>query len=151
MPRKDQIYMDTKKETLISTQPYLIRAIRDWAIDNDLTPQLLIDAETEGVVVPSGYTQDGKILLNVHQSAVDSLELGNEIISFSARFASVSRAVRFPVRSVLAVFAKENGHGYYFRESEVVSGMEDDITSGGQSEVVSISGEVKQPHLYVVK
>ena len=68
MPRKDQIHMDTKKETLISTQPYLIRAIRDWAIDNDFTPQLLIDVETEGVVVPSGYTQDGKILLNVHQS-----------------------------------------------------------------------------------
>lgn len=143
--------MDTKKDTLNSTQPYLIRAIRDWAIDNNFTPQLLIDVDTEGVVVPAGYTQDGKILLNVHQSAVDSLELGNEIISFSARFGGVSRAVRFPVRSVLAVFAKENGHGYYFRESEVGSGMEEDVTSVGESEIVSKPEEVKQPHLYVVK
>ena len=76
--------MDKKKETLISTQPYLIRAIWDWTTDNGLTPQLLVDVEVEGVVVPSGYTQDGKILFNVNNSAVDSLELGNEIISFSA-------------------------------------------------------------------
>ena len=151
MDRKYQINMDKKKETLISTQPYLIRAIWDCTVDNGLTPQLLVDVEVEGVVVPSGYTQDGKILFNVNNSAVDSLELGNEIISFSARFGGVSQAVRFPVRSVLAVFARENGHGYYFRESEIGSEIEDNVTSVGESQGISEPAEVKQPHLYVVK
>ena len=100
--------MDPKDDPLITTRPYLIRAIREWAMDNGLTPQLLVDANAEGIVIPRGHAQNGKIVLNVHTRAVKALELGNEFITFSARFSGTSHAINLPIQSVLAIFAREN-------------------------------------------
>ena len=110
--------MDPKDDQLIPTRPYLIRAIREWAMDNGLTPQLLVDASVDGIVIPEGDVQDGKIVLNVHTQAVKALELGNEFITFSARFRGTSHAINLPIRSVLAVFARENRQGIFFQEEE---------------------------------
>lgn len=110
--------MDPKDDQLIPTRPYLIRAIREWAMDNGLTPQLLVDAGVDGIVIPEGHVQDGKIILNVHTQAVKTLELGNDYITFSARFGGTSHAVNLPIQSVLAVFARENGQGIFFQEEE---------------------------------
>jgi len=41
--------MENDNVSLTSTRPYLIRAIRDWVVDNGLTPQILVDATVEGV------------------------------------------------------------------------------------------------------
>ena len=76
-----------------SNRPYLIRAIRDWAIDNHLTPQLLVNATVSGVEVPSEFVENGQIVLNVSPHAADNLDMGNDFISFSARFQGVSRSV----------------------------------------------------------
>ena len=111
--------MDPKDDQLIPTRPYLIRAIRDWAMDNGLTPQLLVDAGVDGIVIPRNHVQDGKIVLNVHTQAVKALELGNEFITFSARFGGTSHAINLPIQSVLAVFARENGQGMFFQEAEL--------------------------------
>ncbi len=116
--------MDPKDDQLIPTRPYLIRAIRDWAMDNRLTPQLLVDAGVDGIVIPGSHVQDGKIVLNVHTQAVKALELGNEFITFSARFGGVARAINLPIHSVLAVFARENGQGIFFQEEETQHQME---------------------------
>ena len=37
--------------TPISTKPYLIRAIYEWSIDNGFTPQILVSAESPGVIL----------------------------------------------------------------------------------------------------
>jgi stringent starvation protein B len=99
-----------------STRPYLIRAIFDWALDNGLTPHLLVDEAVAGVKIPPGYAQDGKITLNIHPNAVHELELGKEWIMFSARFSGRSMAVEIPVAAVLAVFARENRQGFFFQQ-----------------------------------
>ena len=116
--------MDPKDDQLIPTRPYLIRAIRDWAMDNGLTPQLLVDAGVDGIVIPRSHVRDGKIVLNVHTQAVKALELGNEFITFSARFGGNSHAINLPIQSVLAVFARENGQGIFFQEEETQHQME---------------------------
>ena len=116
--------MDSKDDQLIPTRPYLIRAIRDWAMDNRLTPQLLVDAGVDRVVIPGSHVRDGKIVLNVHTQAVKALELGNEFISFSARFGGTSHAINLPIQSILAVFARENGQGIFFQEEETQHQME---------------------------
>ena len=36
---------------MISTRPYLLRAIYQWTVDNELTPQLLVDASYPDVVI----------------------------------------------------------------------------------------------------
>jgi stringent starvation protein B len=46
--------------------------------------------------------------------AVADLDLGNERISFKARFSGASHAVTFPVSAILAVYAQENGQGMMF-------------------------------------
>ena len=40
---------------MTSNRPYLIRAIYDWIVDNDLTPYLLVNAEFVGVEVPQEH------------------------------------------------------------------------------------------------
>ncbi|MFY9973656.1 MAG: ClpXP protease specificity-enhancing factor SspB, partial [Chromatiaceae bacterium] len=55
---------------LTSTRPYLVRALYEWILDNDLTPHLLVDAEYPGTQVPAEFVQDGQIVLNIAPSAV---------------------------------------------------------------------------------
>ena len=99
---------------LTSNRPYLIRAMYDWISDNGLTPYLLVDARGDGVHVPPGAVKDGQVVLNVAVRAVSDLELGNQLISFMARFSGVSHQVSVPVAAVLAIYAQENGQGMMF-------------------------------------
>lgn len=99
-------------------RPYLIRAVHEWLLDNECTPYLLVSAEVPGVDVPDRYVQEGKVILNISPQAVESLLLGNEEISFTARFSGVAQAVTIPVNAVLAIYAKENGRGMMFSEEE---------------------------------
>ena len=101
-----------------SNRPYLIRALYDWIVDNDMTPHLLVDAEGNGVVVPQQFVQDGRIVLNISPGAVQDLEIGNQEILLSARFGGMAMDVRVPPRAVLGIYAKENGRGMLFPEEE---------------------------------
>jgi len=101
-------------DKLSSNRPYLVRAMYDWISDNGLTPYLLVDAQVDGVRVPTSAVKDGQIVLNVAVRAVSALELGNQAIRFQARFAGVSQQVEVPVPAVLAIYAHENGQGMMF-------------------------------------
>ncbi len=101
-----------------SLKPYLIRAIYEWVVDNSLTPYLLVNAELEGTFVPRAYVQDGRIVLNLRPEAVQALVLGNDEIVFNARFGGAPMQVQVPIRSVLAIYAQENGRGMIFDEDE---------------------------------
>ena len=70
-------------------RPYLLRALHEWISDSGDTPHLVVDAGVEGVLVPQQYVKDGKIVLNVSHSATQFLNLGNEAVSFEARFGGV--------------------------------------------------------------
>lgn len=98
------------------SRPYLVRAIHDWIVDNDLTPQLVVNADTDGVQVPAQFVQDGKIVLNISSKAVRNLQLGNEWIEFIARFGGAPYDVVLPTSAVLAVYARETGVGMAFQE-----------------------------------
>lgn len=103
-------------EEMTTSRPYLLRAIYEWIVDNNLTPYLLVNAAVEGVVVPEQYIEDGKIILNVNPSAVQNLLLANEAVSFSARFSGASMDLYIPIHAVLAVYARENGRGMVFND-----------------------------------
>lgn len=95
-------------------RPYLVRAFYDWLVDNDLTPHLVVDATLPGVKVPMEFVSDGQIVLNIAPRAVGNLELGNEAISFSARFSGRPHSVIVPLYAVMALYARENGAGTMF-------------------------------------
>ncbi|MCB1787754.1 MAG: ClpXP protease specificity-enhancing factor [Chromatiaceae bacterium] len=103
---------------MTSNRPYLIRALYDWLVDNELTPYLLVDADRESVHVPSRYVEEGRIVLNVSPSAVRDLQLGNELIAFEARFGGSAFAISLPPDAVLGVYARENGKGMLFPEDD---------------------------------
>ncbi len=103
---------------MTSNRPYLVRAFYQWLVDNSLTPYLLVDVNSSEVEVPQQYIEGDRITLNINPSAVRNLDLGNEYISFNARFAGKPMDVLFPVSSVLGIYAQENGSGMLFPEEE---------------------------------
>lgn len=113
------------------SRPYLIRALYEWIVDNDLTPYLLVDAAGEMVQVPRGYVQDGKIVLNVAPRAVRALQLGNDRVEFHARFGGVETAISVPVYAVLAIYAQENGQGMVFTADDGGDSPPPETPAGG--------------------
>ena len=101
-----------------STKPYLLRAIFEWAEDNGLTPQVLVNAETPGVEVPLKHVVDGQIVLNISSAAVQLHVMDNDCLSFSARFSGVEQDIFLPMNAILAIFARENSQGIFFEETE---------------------------------
>lgn len=117
-----------------STKPYLIRAIHEWCADQGLTPYLTVsvDATTR---VPREFVKDNQIVLNVGLEATHQLLMGNEEISFQARFGGRSFPVVVPVERVAAIYARENGEGMAFEVTEtpaVDAPPADEKLKGGQ-------------------
>lgn len=101
-----------------SRRPYLIRAIYEWTLDNNLTPHLLVAADRPDVIVPRAYVQDGRIALNIAPLAVQGFDPTRDPLVFSARFGGRSFDISVPTGAVIAVYARENGEGIAFGEPE---------------------------------
>lgn len=97
---------------------YLTRAVYDWTVDNALTPHVIVNAGAAGVRVPPGHSENGRIVLNIHPSAVHAFDFDRTGIRFSARFGGNSFAVDVPLGALLAIYAKENGQGVSFPERD---------------------------------
>jgi stringent starvation protein B len=108
--------------SLTSRRPYLLRAMHEWITDNGQTPHIVVDAAMEGVKVPPQHVKDGKIILNVSLSAAQGLSLGNEELSFRARFGGVSQDIVVPVAAVVGIYARESGQGMIFGDGEGPAG-----------------------------
>lgn len=102
-------------------RPYLLRAMHAWITDSGCTPHLVVDATREGVQVPQDFVQDGRIVLNISYSATSNLELGNDAVSFNARFGGTPRTVRVPLGAVLGIYARENGRGMIFSPEDLAA------------------------------
>jgi stringent starvation protein B len=97
----------------IPTKPYLLRALYEWCVDNGYTPHLAVKVDSR-TQVPTEYVRNGEITLNISPAAVHKLQMGNELVEFSARFSGVARQISVPVASVYALYARETGHGMTF-------------------------------------
>lgn len=136
---------------LSSSRPYLMRAIYEWLVDNQLTPHLIVNAEVKGVGVPTEFVNDGQIILNVVPRAVRDFKISNKEITFSARFSGVARHITLPIQAVEALYAAENGRGMVFEDDDelldnfdFIDDAEDDEGRGGKK-----SGRAS--HLRVIK
>ena len=87
-------------------------------LDNGFTPHLVVDAKRDGVRVPEAHVQDGKMVLNVSPSATRALVLGNDVVTFEARFGGVARELVIPVSAVLGIYARETGQGMIFSDDD---------------------------------
>ncbi len=105
-------------DNMSPSKPYMIRAIWEWVIDNELTPHIMVDALYPGTFVPQQFVKDGQIVLNVAPSAVVALDLDNAGISFNARFSGIAHDIYVPVGAVLGIYARENGRGMMFEPED---------------------------------
>ena len=140
---------------LTSTKPYMIRALHEWCMDNGLTPHLLVavNAQTR---VPMGYVKDGEIVLNLNYAATKDLLIGNEAITFSARFGGVSQNLYVPIEAVRGIFARENGQGMFFQAEAEASPRPEGIEPDAEASGAAVKPEKKpsadkKPSLKLVK
>jgi stringent starvation protein B len=131
---------------LSSRRPYLLRAMREWMLDNALTPHIIVDATAKNVVVPPGSVQAGRIVLNISDSAVSGLRLGNDALEFRARFGGARFDVRVPIDALIGIYARESGHGLLFAESDDAP-PSDSACDGGAAK----SPKPGRPTLKVIK
>ncbi len=141
-------------------RPYLLRAFYEWIVDNNCTPYLVVDATVAGVKVPLQHVKDGQIVLNISPGAVGNLLLGNDAVTFNARFSGNPFALYVPQRAVLAIYARENGAGTMFTPEEEwqedeLDDAETDIEEAAASDSPEPGPDDDKPkkgsHLRVVK
>ncbi len=144
------------------SRPYLLRALYEWVLDNNMTPHIAVDATLQGVQVPGQFVQDGQITLNIAPSAVQGLLIDDQGLSFSARFGGVPMNVYVPIIAVMAIFTRENGMGMGFgmepgiealleqaEQGAVLEEVKAEVAADEETEAPRNTG--KKPTLRVVK
>lgn len=99
--------------TVASTKPYLLRALYEWCADQGFTPYISVQVD-EHTLVPRQFVRDGQIVLNLGADAVQSLHMGNDLITCQARFGGAAQSLSIPIGNVAAIYARENGQGMAF-------------------------------------
>ena len=134
-----------------SKRPYLIRAMHEWMGDNGNTPHIVIDASVDGVTVPVEHVKDGKIILNISESAAHNLKLTNDSISFRARFGGVPFDVWVPMPAVLGIYARETGQGMIFSHDSDTTEHEEQNGYSPSQQADDIESSRARSHLRVIK
>ena len=123
----------------LSQTPYFIRALWEWCSDAGLSPQIVVHVD-ESTQVPQGFVVDGRIVLDISAEATNQLELGDEWITFQARFGTKVENIAIPVGNVLAIFAEETNQGMAFDldlHSESMSAEELETAERAESKFLS--------------
>lgn len=120
--------------------------MNEWMVDNLHTPHIVVDTSVDGVCVPAEHIKDGKIILNINDSAAHNLKLTNDAVSFRARFSGVPFDVWVPMQSVMGIYARETGQGMIFSHNAETA---DDMKS--EDVAADIEETRSRPHLTIVK
>ena len=120
--------------------------MHEWMGDNTHTPHIVVDTSVDGVSVPVEHIKDGKIILNISDTAAHNLKLTNDAVSFRARFSGEPFDVWVPMQSVLGIYARETGQGMIFsHDAETTEHIEPPEIQADVEETRS------RPHLTIVK
>lgn len=104
---------------LAPKRPYFIRAMHEWLTDNGFTPYLMVDATHTGLLAPTEYAQNGKLVLAISYQATNNLLIDNHGLSFQGRFGGVSKDIWVPMQAVIGIYAKEDpNEAWFFDPSE---------------------------------
>jgi stringent starvation protein B len=99
--------------------------------DNNETPLIVVDASHPDVIAPGEYADKGKLILNVSYSATSELHMGNDTVTFSARFNGRPMNLYVPVDAIMAIYGRESGEGMVLAIAENdLSAISDTARSG---------------------
>ena len=137
-----------QKSALPPKRPYLLRALHQWMTDNNQTPFVVVDAGYPGISVPEEHIQEGRITLNLSYSATSNLAMGNDDLSFDARFGGAARRLFVPLPAVLGIYARESGEGLVFPPDEYEAVADSPLT---EPDPDPVTPPPRRPSLKVVK
>ena len=103
---------------MTSRRPYLIKAMYDWIVDNEMTPYILVNANSPYADVPMAFVEDGHIVLDISPRATRGLLIEKDRIIFTAKFGGVPTQVSLAPYAVLAIYCKETNERMDFEEEE---------------------------------
>jgi len=116
---------------MATLRSYLISSTYEWIVSHNFTPYLLVDALTDGVIVPEEHIQDGRILLNASPSATQNIEISTNSIQFDVTFSGTPWHIVLPIESLLAIYAQETSQGLFSQPQDptllVNEGEEDQL------------------------
>lgn len=116
-------------------RPYLLRAMREWVLDNGWTPHVVVDVTRPGVAgVPPGRASDGRVVLDIGPLACPDLRIDDGFLWGSMRFGGVPATVTVPLPAVLAVYAAESMEGLVFPDENPESGEPGPPADGSPAE-----------------
>ena len=109
--------MQSEEQSNPSLRAHLLRAAHAWCTDYGHTPylQVLVD---EHVQVPLEHVQGGVIVLNVSFDSTNKLHIGDEWISFQARFNGAAREIMVPIDHVINLFSRQTQESYQAMSAE---------------------------------
>lgn len=89
-------------------RPYMVQAMYNWIVDNNLTPQISVNVNCPNIDLPLQYAQNGIIVLNIGPIAVRDFAMDHDAISFTARFGGVPHMVYVPMQAIIAIYPRED-------------------------------------------
>jgi stringent starvation protein B len=125
--------------------------MHEWMADNNNTPHIVVDAAVDGVTVPAEHIKDGKIILNISESAAHNLKLTNDAASFRARFGGVPFDVWVPMKSVLGIYARETGQGMIFSHDSDSAENAENTEQSATQQADDLESTRARSHLRVIK
>lgn len=96
---------------MLPLRPYLLNSLLEWIADNNQTPHIRVDTTKDGVSIPPGVDNNGKVVLDVSAQAISGLMVSNDSMVFSAKFGGRPFQVQVPMDAIEVVFSKESGMG----------------------------------------
>lgn len=104
--------------TTTPRRPYLLRAMYEWMVDNDLTPHLVLDATIAGVIVPQQFAKEEALRLSIGPAATRDLMLENDCVGFTARINGKVEYITVPQIAILGILSRETNEGLFFDEED---------------------------------
>lgn len=133
-----------------STKPYLIRSIYDWCSDNDFTPYISVKV-FNGLDIPKEYVRNNEITFNISATAVQELNIGNDCLSFTARFNGIAKKLNIPLDAIKGIFAKEVNQGITFSSDKVDDKDNSKNSSFNQNTQIFEEKKARKPKLRIIK
>ena len=136
---------------MTSSKPYLIRAIYEWIVDNNLTPYIAADTNIPGTIVPETYIQDECIVLDISEAATSNLIISNNSLEFKTRFGGISHNIYIPMSAIMVVYAQENDCGMEFPPEEFEEELSEEEYKNEEDDQTTITiSQKSRPKLTLV-
>ena len=95
-----------------SLRPYMIRAIYEWVVDNNLTPMLGV--RNENAAAEAGVQREPYVFYNIGPQAVRDLVIDEDGVRFHARISGQLVFVQADLQQIISMFCKESQTGARF-------------------------------------